>query len=119
MLAVGGLLANAVLLVVRGRVKENAVLQTLGYPGRAIAWLVMSEGAILGLTGGALGVAMAAGFLSWQSFTLGNEGQTLAIRPDAAVVFAGLGASVLLGLSAALWPAFRAMRQPIVESLKG
>jgi len=118
-LAVGGLIANAVLLIVRGRVKENAVLQTLGYPGRAIAWLVMSEGALLGVMGGALGVALAAGFLGWQSFTLGNEGQTLAIQPDATVVVSGLTASLLLGLFASLWPAWRTMRQPIVESLKG
>ena len=117
-IAVGGLVANAVLLIVRGRVKENAVLQTLGYPGRAIAWLVMSEGGILGLLGGTLGVAFAAGFLAWQSFTLGNEGQTLAIQPDAVVVMTGLTASLLLGLLASLWPAWRAMRQPIVDSLK-
>ena len=117
--AVGGLVANAVLLIVRGRIKENAVLQTLGYPGKAIAWLVMSEGGILGLLGGTLGVAMAAVFLSWQSFTLGSEGQTLAIRPDSVVVLSGLAASLLLGLFASLWPAWRAMRHTIVESLKG
>ncbi|MBK1828595.1 ABC transporter permease [Haloferula rosea] len=118
-LAVGGLIANAVLLIVRGRVKENAVLQTLGYPGQAIAWLVMSEGALLGLMGGVLGVALATGFLAWQSFTLGNEGQTLAIQPDGVVVITGLAAALLLGLFASLWPAWRTMRQPIVESLKG
>ena len=106
-------------MIVRGRIKENAVLQTLGYPGKAIAWLVMSEGGILGLLGGAVGVSMAAAFLGWQSFTLGNEGQTLAIRPDAFVVLTGIAASLLLGLLASLWPAWRAMRQPIVESLKG
>jgi len=116
--AVGGLVANAVLLVVRGRVKENAVLRTLGWPGRAIAGLVVGEGMILGLAGGALGVLLASGFLGWQSFTLGNEGQTLSVRPDATVVLVGLGAAVLLGAAASLWPAWRAIRQPIVESLR-
>ncbi|MGE9270678.1 MAG: ABC transporter permease [Verrucomicrobiales bacterium] len=116
-IAVGALVANAVLLIVRGRVKENAVLQTLGYPGRAIACLVMSEGGMLGLLGGGLGVTLAVGFLAWQSFTLGNEGQTLAIRPDSAVIATGLAASILLGLAASMWPAWRAMRQPIVDSL--
>ncbi|MEM1083972.1 MAG: ABC transporter permease [Verrucomicrobiota bacterium] len=118
-IAVGGLVTNAVLLVVRGRIKENAVLQTLGYPSKAIAWLVMSEGGMLGLIGGTLGVTLATTFLAWQSFTLGNEGQTLAIRPDAVIVLTGLAASLLLGVIASLWPAWRAMRQPIVESLKG
>ena len=55
-LAVTALVANALLLVVRGRVKENAVLRTLGYPGRAIGCLVMSEGGLLGLAGGIVGV---------------------------------------------------------------
>lgn len=117
-IAVAGLVANALLLVVRGRVKENAVLRTLGYPGRAIGLLVLSEGGLLGLAGGVAGVGLAAAFLRWQSFTLGNEGQTLAIRPDAAVVAAGIASALVLGIAAALWPAFQAMSQPIVKNLR-
>ncbi len=117
-LAVMALVANALLLIVRGRVKENAVLRTLGYPGRAIACLVVSEGGLLGLLGGALGVGLAVAFLRWQSFTLGNEGQTLAIRPDAVVALAGLAAALALGLLASLWPAWQAMTQPIVKNLR-
>ena len=117
-LAVGGLVANALLLVVRGRVKENAVLRTLGFPGRAIGMLVLSEGGMLGLTGGVVGVGMAAAFLRWQSFTMGNEGQTLAIQPDATVIFIGVLAALVLGVLASLWPAFQAMTQPIVKNLR-
>jgi len=117
-LAVGGLVANALLLVVRGRVKENAVLRTLGFPGRAIAWLVLSEGGMLGLAGGVVGVGLAAIFLRWQSFTMGNEGQTLAIQPDATVIAIGVGAALMLGIFASLWPAFQAMTQPIVKNLR-
>jgi putative ABC transport system permease protein len=117
-IAVGGLVANALLLVVRGRVKENAVLRTLGFPGRAIGWLVLSEGGMLGVAGGVVGVGLAAAFLRWQSFTMGNEGQTLAIQPDATVIAAGVGASLMLGILASLWPAFQAMTQPIVKNLR-
>jgi putative ABC transport system permease protein len=117
-LAVGGLVANALLLVVRGRVKENAVLRTLGYPGRAIGLLVIGEGGMLGLAGGAAGVGLAAAFLRWQSFTMGNEGQTLAIQPDAAVILVGISAALLLGILASLWPAWQAMTQPIVKNLR-
>ncbi len=117
-IAVGGLVANALLLVVRGRVKENAVLRTLGFPGRAIGMLVLSEGGMLGLTGGVVGVGMAAAFLRWQSFTMGNEGQTLAIQPDATVIFIGVLAALVLGVFASLWPAFQAMTQPIVKNLR-
>jgi len=117
-IAVAGLVANALLLVVRGRVKENAVLRTLGFPGRAIALLVLGEGGILGLAGGVVGVGLAVVFLRWQSFTMGNEGQTLAIQPDATVVIVGVGAALALGILASLWPAFQAMSQPIVKNLR-
>ena len=117
-IAVGGLVANALLLVVRGRVKENAVLRTLGFPGRAIGWLVLSEGGMLGLAGGVVGVGMAAAFLRWQSFTMGNEGQTLAIQPDATVIVIGVLAALALGIFASLWPAWQAMSQPIVKNLR-
>lgn len=117
-IAVAALVANALLLVVRGRVKENAVLRTLGYPGRAIACLVVGEGGMLGLAGGLLGVLSASAFLYWQSFTMGNEGQTLAVRPDAAVILVGITAGLLLGILASFWPAYQAIRQPIVQSLR-
>jgi putative ABC transport system permease protein len=117
-IAVGGLVANALLLVVRGRVKENAVLRTLGFPGRAIGWLVLSEGGMLGLAGGVVGVGMAAAFLRWQSYTMGNEGQTLAIQPDATVIVIGVFAALILGIFASLWPAWQAMTQPIVKNLR-
>lgn len=117
-LAVTALVANALLLIVRGRVKENAVLRTLGYPGRAIACLVVSEGAILGLLGGFVGVGLSVFFLRWQSFTLGNEGQTLAIYPDMFVALFGVLAALALGIFASLWPAWQAMSQPIVKNLR-
>jgi putative ABC transport system permease protein len=117
-IAVGALVANSLLLIVRGRVKENAVLRTLGYPGRAIGTLVLSEGGMLGLIGGLTGVGLASGFLKWQSFTLGNEGQTLAIQPDAFVVITGITAALALGIFASLWPAWQAMSQPIVKNLR-
>jgi len=117
-LAVTALVANALLLIVRGRVKENAVLRTLGYPGRAIACLVVGEGGMLGLIGGITGVGLSAAFLRWQSFTMGNEGQTLAIQPDAAVIATGIVAALALGILASLWPAWQAVTQSIVKNLR-
>lgn len=117
-LAVVGLVANSILLVVRGRVRENAVLRTLGYPGRAILFLVISEGGMLGLLGGLLGTGLAWGFLRWQSFTLGSEGHTLAILPEAGTAAIAVAAAFLLGLAGSCYPALQAIRQPIVKSLR-
>lgn len=117
-LAVLGLIGNAVLLVVRGRVCENAVLQTVGFPGSAVGFVVLSEGVLLGLFGSGLGAGLATAFLVWRPFTFGNEGQTIALVPDASLFVNGVGLALLLGMLASLWPAWVAMRKPIVESLR-
>jgi putative ABC transport system permease protein len=116
--AVIALVANAILLMVRGRVKENAVLRTLGYPGRAIMFLVLSEGGMLGLAGGIVGAGLAWGFLRWQSFTMGSEGHTLAVLPEISTALLAAGAALLLGVIASVHPALLAIRQPIVKSLR-
>ncbi len=116
--AVLGLVANAVLLTVRSRVKENAVLQTLGYPRGAIGVMVAAEGMLLGLLGGAVGVVGACGFLFWQNFTVGNEGVTMALVPGGDVVWRGMAVALALGILASLYPAWKAARSVIVVSLR-
>jgi len=117
-LAVIGLIANSILLVVRSRVKENAVMRTLGYPSRAILFLVVSEGGMLGLLGGVVGTGLAWSFLRWQSFTLGSEGHTLAILPELSTAGIAITAALLLGVIASVYPALQAIKQPIVKSLR-
>ncbi len=117
-LAVAGLVGNALLLIVRSRVREHALLRTLGYPDKAIGFLVLSEGALLGALGGIAGVGLAILLLNLKSFTFSNEGQSLAIRADPAVLLTGLAAALALSLLASLWPAWRALRSPIVENLR-
>ncbi|GHC59838.1 ABC transporter permease [Roseibacillus persicicus] len=115
--AVLALLANAVLLVVRGRVKETAILQTLGFSRPAIGVLVAIEGIILGLTGGLLGVISSALFFHFKSFTLGNEGLTLALQASPEVHLKGLIVAFLMGLIASVFPAWKATARPLVNSL--
>jgi len=117
-IAVAGLVANSLLLVARGRVKENAILQTLGFRQGSIASIMLWEGAVLGLAGGALGCVAAALFFHFNRFTFGNEGVTLALVPSLPVTATGLALALLLGIGAALWPAWIAARQPLVPSLR-
>ncbi len=115
--AVLGLVANAVLLMVRGRVKETAIFQTLGFSRLAIGFMVITEGFLLGLIGGLIGVIGAMSFFHFKSFTLGNEGLTLALSPSANVTLSGLGMAIALGLLASLYPAWKATSRPLVQSL--
>jgi len=117
-IAVVTLVANAISLMVRSRVKENAVLRTLGYPSRAIMFLVLSEGGLLGMMGGLVGAGLAWSFLRWQSFTMGSEGHTLAILPQVSTALFAIVAALLLGIIASVHPALVAIRQPIVKSLR-
>jgi putative ABC transport system permease protein len=116
-IAVLGLVANAVLLIVRGRVKETAIFQTLGYSRLAIGVMVVLEGVLLGLVGGLIGVSGAMSFFYFKSFTLGNEGLTLALSPSLSVTLSGLAVAIALGLLASLYPAWKATSRPLVQSL--
>ncbi|MBK1830829.1 ABC transporter permease [Verrucomicrobiaceae bacterium R5-34] len=116
-LAVLGLVANAVLLIVRGRVKETAILQTLGFSRKAIAAMVMIEGILLGLIGGVVGIFGSLIFFHFRAITIGNEGLTLALSPDPQVVLSGMTVALLLGLLASVYPAWKATARPLVNSL--
>lgn len=117
-LAVLGLVANALLLIARGRVKENAIFQTLGFPRLSVGVLMIWEGVLLGFLGGLVGSGLAAVFFHLKRFTFGNEGLTLALTPSMDVTLSGLALAVVLGLLASLWPAWVACRNPIVSCLR-
>lgn len=117
-LAVLGLVANALLLAARGRVQESAILQTVGFPRRTVGLVMVGEGAMLGLLGGLMGSLGASAFFHLKSYTVGNEGLTLALSPSFSVALAGLAISFALGVLASLWPAYVASTQPLVSSLR-
>lgn len=117
-LAVLALVANTLLLVMRGRTQENAVLQTIGFSRTAIGLIMIWEGILTGLIGGFAGSGAAGLFFQLKSYTIGNEGLTLAFNPSLEVTLGGLGIAVLLGFLASLGPALIASRKPIVSSLR-
>lgn len=116
--AVIGLIANTILIAVRSKISENAVLQTLGYSRGAIAWLVIAEAVILSTVGGVVGVSSAMVFLHMQSITIGNEGLAIAFIPSHSVWLAGFFLSWALGVVAGAYPAWQASSHSIVENLR-
>lgn len=116
--AVLGLVANALLLAARSRVKESAIYQTVGFSQISVGLLMIWEGILLGLAGGIIGCLSAVLFFHFKRFTLGNEGLTLALTPSWTVVGYGLMVAVMLGLIASIWPAIVAAKRPIVSSLR-
>ncbi|MGB0258352.1 MAG: ABC transporter permease [Coraliomargarita sp.] len=117
-LAVLGLVGNALLLAARGRVQESAVFQTIGFSRRMVGSIMVGEGIVLGLAGGLVGSLSASLFFYFRSYTIGNEGLTLALAPSLSVTTSSLVIACALGLLASLWPAWGAAKQPLVESLR-
>lgn len=116
--AVLGLVANAIVLAVQDRVREHAVLQTLGYTGPLIARLVVFEGIVLGLAGGGIGAAAAWAVVHFGKFTLSAEGFSVPMTARVHTVIVGLIVSALLGLLAGVAPAIRASRREIASCFR-
>ncbi|MCW5765379.1 MAG: ABC transporter permease [Phycisphaeraceae bacterium] len=116
--AVLGLVANAIVLSVQDRVKEHAILQTLGFRSGLIAALIVLESILLSLLGGAAGAGAAAGVLAWGHFALTVEGVNIAVAADPLAAATGVGLAALLGVAAGLFPAWRASRRPIAQCFR-
>jgi ABC-type antimicrobial peptide transport system permease subunit len=106
---------------VANRTAEIGTLRAVGFQRSAILSAFLAEALLLGVIGGAAGLALAA-FL--QFFTVSTTNfQTFAelafqFRLSGGIVAEGLGFAVVMGLAGGLLPAFRAARMNIVEALR-
>ena len=116
--AVLALVANTVVLSVQDRIREHAVLQTLGFKSGLIARLIICEGFVLSLFGGLCGIALATAVLHWGQFSLSNEGLSINFQASTGVMARGLCIAGLLGIAAGLVPAWQASRREIVASFR-
>jgi putative ABC transport system permease protein len=116
--AVLALVGNAIVLAVQDRVKEHAVLQTLGFRGGLIARLIVLEGVTLCVGGGVLGVAGAFALLYYGRFSMSVEGTSMNVHADPAVIALGLVVAAGVGVLAGLVPAFQASRREIAASFR-
>ena len=116
--AVLALVANAIVLSVQDRIKEHAVLQTLGFKGGLIAQLIVAEGLLLGTIGGLVGVGAALAVLHWGRFSISNEGLSIQMTAGLGVIVTGLIVSATLGVLAGLVPAMQATRREIMSCFR-
>jgi putative ABC transport system permease protein len=112
------LVATTTVMSVQDRIKEYAVLQTIGVrPMRAMR-LVLTESTILCLVGGTLGTAVALVVLAVSGLAIGAEGATIAFRPSVGLAMTGAVVSFLVGILAGIAPAVQAATVPIVGALR-
>ena len=105
-------------MAVRERVREVAVLKTLGFTPGNILGLLVCEALVISFVGGLLGMGLAALVCATlrRGPSFGADLSQLMVAPS--IVVMGLGISLLIGFISALIPAYVAARRPILDSLR-
>lgn len=112
------LVATTTVMSVQDRIKEYAVLQTIGVRPLATLRLVLIESTLQCGTGGILGTALALVVLGLGGFAIGAEGTTIAFRPSFGIASSALSVSLIVGILAGLAPAVQTATLPIVKALR-
>ena len=108
---------NTMAMSVRERTTEIAVMRTLGFPAATIFVLVVGEGLVVSIAGGAAGAALSRLIINGEALGL-SGGFIPAFGVNNWNVVVGIGLSVLIGLLAAVIPATMASRLKIVDALR-
>ncbi|MCH2148699.1 MAG: FtsX-like permease family protein [Phycisphaerales bacterium] len=116
LVAVFALIANAIMLAMRDRIRDHAIMQTLGWTGSLIGWMVLVEGALLGLFGGLAGAFGAWLTIQYGRFAMTMEGASIEISTSASTAIIGTGLALALGILAGVAPALRLSRRSIASS---
>jgi putative ABC transport system permease protein len=109
-------LANTMAMSARERLGEYAVLKTMGFRPRHLAGIIIGESMILALVGGCLGLALSVPAVRLFPADVSQYFPGLEISDVTAAL--GLSVAVVVGVLAAVFPAWRATRVRIAEALR-
>jgi putative ABC transport system permease protein len=112
------LVATTTIMSVQDRMKEYAVLQTIGVRPFRTMRLVLAESTVLCLLGGIVGTMFALTALHFGGFAIGAEGATIAFKPSIWLGLYSIGTSLIVGLAAGLPPALQTAGMSIVNALR-
>jgi putative ABC transport system permease protein len=112
------LVATTTVMSVQDRIKEHAVLQTLGLRPLRVFRLVLIESLLLSTLGGILGVIGSTLLLSSSGMSVAAEGVTIAFEPSFALAFQGVAVAIAVGILAGIAPGWHASRTEIVPALR-
>ena len=112
------LVATTTVMAVQDRIREHAILQTIGLRPAHVFRLVVAESTVMCLLGGLTGTGLALVFLATSGLAIGAEGVAVAFRPSLHLGLAGVLISLAVGVLAGVTPAWQAARAQIVPCLR-
>lgn len=112
------LILNTIAIAVRGRLKENAVMQVLGYTDGHLVLMIVIEGLMIALLGGSIAVSSVAALLHWSPLSISAEGLSLVFLLKDIQFINAYGIALVLGLLAGLLPGLQLLKGNLVSKLR-
>ncbi len=109
-------LANTIVMSARERMREYAVLKTIGFLRFHIVGLIAGESLLIACLGGLIGLGLT--FPVSQAFAKAFPTFFPVFSVETVTIVMAIGVAVLAGVIAALFPAVRAVRMKIADGLR-
>jgi putative ABC transport system permease protein len=108
--------ANTMAMTARERIGEYAIFKTLGFRGWRIAGMIVGESLLLTMIGCFFGIALTPPAAKVFGKIVGTYFPTF--RVEIETIYMDIGASILVGLCAAIIPTWRAVKIRIADGLR-
>jgi putative ABC transport system permease protein len=109
------IVGNTMMLTIRERTTEIAVLKTLGFSATRVFRLVLAESMLLSMLGGVIG--LGAAYFAMHAMRAALADSMPNMQLDGVVIGKAIAIMLILGLITGLLPALNAMRLNIVTAL--
>ncbi|MBM2845305.1 MAG: hypothetical protein HW407_617 [Bacteroidetes bacterium] len=110
-------LANTMVMTARERIREYAVLKTLGFTTGHIVGLIAGESLCISMLGGAIGIALSFPMVTAIGASIPSGWFPIFDLKPMTLVLSGLS-SLIVGIIAALFPVWRAASMKVVDGLR-
>lgn len=110
-------MANTMAMTARERRSEYATLKAIGFNGRHVVALIAGESLLISLGAGALGVWLIYPLAEWVGHSFGTLFPIFVVSAQTPLLAAAM--SLMIGVVAAIAPAWRAATRKVAEGFRG
>lgn len=110
------ILANTIVMGARERIREYAVLKTIGFGNKTIGVMIIGEAILISMIGGIVGIFLA--FPIVQGFGEAMPTMFPIFNMENSTIMLAVTFSILVGLVASIFPAIQSSKMSIVDGLR-